>query len=192
MATVPPADRTSPSLDPRYDPVFQRGYADSGADRRAQPRSVDRSAEPRPAAVRLPDSRLLATAPAPAPDPGAPISPPTVDGTPFEAPQPEIVPTPSEQPPRARLRTGPLWLVSVLLVALGVLLHFTSAATGYGTDWSVFTQDGSLRFADGRSVEQVLAAQLAVAVAPQLVVLGVATAVATLFLTILRSERGTR
>ena len=82
--------------------------------------------------------------------------------------------------------------MSAVLVVGGVLLHFASAATGYGTDWSVFTQNGSLRFADGRTIEQVLAAQLAVAVAPQLVVLGVATAVATLFLTILRSERGPR
>jgi hypothetical protein len=73
-----------------------------------------------------------------------------------------------------------------------VLLHFGFGAAGYGADWSVSTEGGAIRFADGRSVEQVLATQLAVAVAPYLVVLGIATAVATLFVHILHPERGTR
>src|SRR3954451_23874640 len=34
MATLPPADRTSPLLDPRYDPVYQRGYSADGAPAR--------------------------------------------------------------------------------------------------------------------------------------------------------------
>jgi hypothetical protein len=85
-----------------------------------------------------------------------------------------------------------LWAVSAVLVILGFVLYFTFAAAGYGADWSVSSADGSIRFADGRSVEQVLATQLAVTIAPYLVVLGLATAVATLFLHVLRSERGTR
>jgi hypothetical protein len=88
--------------------------------------------------------------------------------------------------------TGVLWAVSAGLVVLGLVLHFTLGAAGYGADWSVSSSDGSIRFADGRSVQQVLATQLAVTVAPYLVVLGVATAVATLFLHVLRPEKGTR
>ncbi len=161
MATVPPAEPTSPSLDPRYDPLFQRGY------------HPERTAEPQPlASVPAP----LASEPAPAPASG------TVDeGT----DTPEIAPRPSP-------RTGVLWLVSATLVAAGVFLHFGFGAAGYGADWSVTTEGGAIRFADGRSIEQVLATQLAVAVAPSLVVLGIATAVATLFVQILRPERGTR
>ncbi|WP_210507284.1 hypothetical protein [Naasia sp. SYSU D00057] len=192
MATVPPADRTSPSLDPRYDPVFQRGYADPSGERRADarpqapvPASAPLSAGNPPTPKTLPPAPTAASSAPPFP---ADAAPPLAGQPDQQRPAEEQAPP---QEPR-RLRTGPLWLVSALLVVGGVLLHFTSAATGYGTDWSVFTQDGTLRFADGRSVEQVLAAQLAVAVAPQLVVLGVATAVATLFLHILRSERGTR
>jgi hypothetical protein len=160
MATVPPADRTSPSLDPRYDPRYQRGY--SPEERRAE-------------------ARPLAPAPAPSaddPETGAPV-----ESESTEAP---------EAAGSAPLRTGILWIVSVALVAGGVLLHFGFGAAGYGADWSVSTEGGAIRFADGRSVEQVLATQLAVAVAPYLVVLGIATAVATLFVHILHPERGTR
>src|ERR1700712_5091780 len=104
MATVPPADRTSPSLDPRYDPLYQRGFADQEADYRAvaghrippapparnpvdqgateerpvSPRpTAERAAEPHLRAERLADSRLLTPAPAPAPDPSVPVPAPT-------------------------------------------------------------------------------------------------------------------
>jgi hypothetical protein len=179
MATVPPADRTSPRLDPRYDPVFQRGY------------SSERTAEPRPFA---PSPARRSTDPASSPRPAPPraLETETDSGTNLDPvdEQPDVAPP--EAPPRSRPRTGLLWLVSAALVVAGVLLHFAFGAAGYGADWSVSTDGGAIRFADGRSVEQVLATQLAVAVAPQLVVLGIATAVATLFLHILRSERGTR
>lgn len=171
MATVPPADRTSPTLDPRYDPMYQRGYSAPGASmaRRTDSRILGASPHPTGAAQRDPDS-----APAPLPT-GAQAS--AAQAAPATAP---------------RLRTAVLWTASVVLVVLGVFLHFAFGASTYGAGWSASTADGSIRFADGRSVEQVLATQLAIAVAPYLVVLGVATAVATLFLHVLRSPRGTR
>jgi hypothetical protein len=115
----------------------------------------------------------------------------------FEAaPEPAdevAVPAPAaDVPPPPPSRTGVLWLVSAALVVAGVFLHFAFGAAGYGADWSVSTEGGAIRFADGRSVEQVLATDLAVTVAPSLVVLGIAAAVATLFLQTIRSERGTR
>ncbi|WP_210479656.1 hypothetical protein [Naasia sp. SYSU D00948] len=168
MATVPPADRTSPSLDPRYDPLFQRGYA-AAPERTVQARKV-------------------ASAAAPA---AAPRAEPRPEAAPGAEPLMEVQGTAADAP-APRPRTGILWLVSAALVVAGVFLHFAFGAAGYGADWSVSTEGGAIRFADGRSVEQVLATQLAVSVAPYLVVLGIATAVATLFVQILRSERGPR
>jgi hypothetical protein len=160
MATVPPADRTSPSLDPRYDPMYQRGY--DGSTPQIERRSERRTVAPG----------------------GAEAAESSAAGAVGTAE------TPATAAPRFGL--GVLWVTSAALVVIGLLLYFSFGPTGYGADWSVSTTDGSLRFADGRSVEQVLATQLAVTVSPYLVVLGVATAVATLFLQVTRSQRGTR
>jgi hypothetical protein len=161
MATVPPADRTSPSLDPRYDPMYQRGY--DGTTPPGERRSETHSALP--AGTEQAESSSSSDAVASAEGPATPAP---------------------------RFGLGVLWVTSAALVVIGLLLYFSFGPTGYGADWSVSTTDGSLRFADGRSVEQVLATQLAVTVSPYLVVLGVATAVATLFLQVTRSQRGTR
>ncbi|BDZ44930.1 hypothetical protein [Naasia aerilata] len=169
MATVPPADRTSSSLDPRYDPMYQRGYAGGAAS--TQRRSEVRSAVP----VEVPDA--LGTD-----DIGSELGARNL-AAPAEAVPPAAKPW---------LGVGVLWITSAALVVLGLFLYFAFGPTGYGADWSVSTTDGSLRFADGRTVEQVLATQLVVTVAPYLVVLGVASAVATLFLQVTRSQRGTR
>jgi hypothetical protein len=160
MATVPPADRTSSSLDPRYDPVYQRGYAGGAAplERRSEMRSAA------PAGAQGEEAEEL-----------------------DRVPPREAVPSSGR-----RLGVGVLWITSAALVVVGLVLYFSFGPTGYGADWSVSTTDGSLRFADGRTVEQVLATQLVVTVAPYLVVLGVATAVATLFLQVTRSMRGPR
>ncbi len=183
MATVPPADRTSPSLDPRYDPRFQRGYAsERPVERRTSaPRREEHPLAPRGVVSQSGESRPVASDPAPPAAEQDPVPEPVG----AEQSVAEIVPT-------SRPRRGVLWLVSAALVVAGVLLHFTFGPAGYGADWSVSTEEGVIRFADGRTIQQVLATQLAVTLAPYLVVLGIATAVATLFLQILRSERGTR
>lgn len=157
MATVPPADRTSPTLDPRYDPLFQRGHADAGSEVRPIVRARVLSGDavgPAPEVVAEPSARLAEESPV--------------------------------RPPRRILAV--LWTVSAALVFVGVTLHFSLGAGRYGSYSLTPSTDGTVRFSDGRSVQQVLATELLTTLAPYLVLLGLATAIGALFLLAARTD----
>ena len=88
------ADDEAPEVDPRFDPVFQRGY-DPAVHAPAARRSVLRTPAERPA-------------PLPAP--------------PERAPEPAPAPVREEEPEEDEVSRRNPWLLALLLVSIGLLI----------------------------------------------------------------------
>lgn len=197
MTQVPPADRTSPLLDPRYDPAFQRGYT-AGTDapsragspvRRREgrthvPAPVPQQTEPSPFALLEPTAdQQLAPAEAPA-DGGSPNAP---------APAAPVMQQGPASPRSGRF-VPILFALAGALVLAGIVFHFVTGPDRYAQYSYAFTAsaDGGVRFENGKTLQEVLTADLLSSLAPYLIVLGLATAVATVFLIAVRAGRQTR
>ncbi|HEY8588230.1 MAG TPA: hypothetical protein VIL55_01640 [Naasia sp.] len=192
-----------PSLDPRYDPIYQRGYApEPGDEQRPRPRaiprlSIPRRADPAPAhkmsaaagsAERDAAPRSAADGargPAGAtPNTYPPANPATGDPTDGMAP-PDL---PDDSPHQRRWAVL-LAVAGVALIVVGVWAHMVAWPLQF-QGWSVVNDE--VRTPDGLSIVQVQLSQLAIAVAPQLIVLGVTAILADLVILTYTAARARR
>jgi len=203
MTQVPPADRPSPLLDPRYDPAFQRGYT-TGADtaprgaspvrrrdgRTNAPTPVPHQVESSPFALfeSSDDEQQLGSAHPAEHDATASGAPAQAGGVPQDGPQP----SPASVPPARFVPI--LFALAGALVLAGIVFHFVTGPDRYAQYSYAFTAsaDGGVRFENGKTLQEVLTADLLSALAPSLIVLGLATAIATVFLVAVRAGRQSR
>lgn len=139
------AEEPGPPVDPRFDPVFQRGY-DPAVHPPVGRRSVLRGSAARPAASTVP----------------VPVIPPMPQAAPAEV-TPPVAEAELEPEPEVRLRNP--WLLALLLVSIGLLV-----AAGVFL-WSVGQRN--IYSSGNPDAAEIMVQQLAYMLPPALIVAGV-------------------
>jgi hypothetical protein len=198
MTQVPPADRTSPLLDPRYDPAFQRGYS-AGTDTASGAASPVRRREgrthvPAPVLQQVESSPFALLEGADEHQFSRSEEPVAGGGT--TSAQERTAPAATQVPasPWPARFVPILFALAGALVLAGIVFHFVTGPDRYAQYSYAFTAsaDGGVRFENGKTLQEVLTADLLSSLAPYLIVLGLATAVATVFLIAVRAGRQSR
>jgi hypothetical protein len=166
------------SIDPRFDPAFQRGY-------RPEPDIVTTAQQPpvRMPAVLRPASGIRENAPAERASEDASVEPPggaepTADGEPqgTEPSPDDETPNVQLRPPRANPYLTALWIIGIGFVVVGIATQFWARTTIMSFSY----QPGG-----GTSVDAVLL-NLTYSVGVPMITMGLATIVGLLFLLAVR------